>query len=157
MKKAIVYITVTAVIIVIIAIAAVFYVKSAPQKPAGEIRITPEATGARIKERGEDFFREKTYAPLISVYLKLLEKNPESLALKEKLAFAYFGAARYKEAKPLLEEIARAGSPTAEVYYKLGFIEQRDGSPDTAKKYLAEALRLNPDHAGVKEILEKMK
>lgn len=114
MKKIIKYVV---PVFVIIAVAStVIYIKGRSLKQSENKSIPPAAMQDEIKARGEALYRQKSYAPVIALYQKLLEKNPDSLELKEKLGIAYFGAGDLSKAKPLLEEVDRAGkaSPEAE-------------------------------------------
>lgn len=87
-----------------------------PNLPSSQIINT------ELQKRGEELYRKKMYAPHIALYKNLLDKMPESVDLKKKLAFAYFGAGEYERAKPLLEEVAKTPLKDDEVVRELTFI-----------------------------------
>lgn len=82
----------------------------------------PKDVPAQLEKRGEEIYRSKTYSPLIAVYKGMLAKFPDNIEVKKKLAFAYFGARDYNNAKPLLDEVARTPSADAEVLRELEII-----------------------------------
>lgn len=84
---------------------------------------SPKDIQSEIQRRGEERFRQKLYVPLIEVYKGMLEKFPDNLDLKKKLAFAYFGAEEYAKAKPLLEEVAKTNLVDDEVKRELEYIK----------------------------------
>lgn len=113
------------------------------QKPLTEM--APSTISDKIQSRGETLYKQKVYSPLIAIYENLVKKYPNNLDLKKKLAFAYFGAERYSDAKPILNDIAKTNVEDAEVYFELGVILQKEGDPNLAKE--------NFDRS--KQILEK--
>lgn len=105
---------VVAALLVITVVSLAIYIKGRTSKPAERKILPPTAMQDAIKTRGEAFYKQKTYAPVIALYQKLLETDPQSMELKEKLGLAYYGAGDLSKAKPLLEEVARAGKASPE-------------------------------------------
>ena len=95
--------------------------KQAERKPAD---IAPADVQKELQKGVEARFRQKQYAPEIYLYKKMLEKYPGSFDLKKKLAFAYFGAAQYDKAGPLLEEVEKGGAADDEVRRELEYIRK---------------------------------
>ena len=92
-------------------------------KPRPPAKATPQGFEAQIREKTELSYRHKIYAPLIEAYKKMLQKMPDNLDLKKKLAFAYFGAGDYKNAEPLLNEVAKTDLADDETRRELEYIK----------------------------------
>jgi tetratricopeptide (TPR) repeat protein len=99
------------------------YVVNGEPAPAPSA-MAPENVQKGIQEGVETKFRRSQYLPMIEVYRRMLEKYPDNIDLKKKLGMAYFGAAEYEKARPLLEEVERAGLADAEVRRELGQIRK---------------------------------
>jgi tetratricopeptide (TPR) repeat protein len=89
---------------------------------------TPQEITEGIARHGEAAYRQKLYAPLIATYKGLLEKMPDNVDLKKKLAFAYFGAMEYDKALPLLKEVTEAGLADDEVRREMEIIGKSPGN-----------------------------
>ncbi len=153
MNKKTLFISLGLALCVLLVLGFLFYTrKKTAQAP---LPLNP-STIEEIQARGVEQYRAQVYAPVIEVYRRMLEKMPENADLKKKLAFAYFSAARYDEAKPLLE--AAAGSPAAdaEAFYELAFIAKREGKNDAAAAFLKRSLELDPNHKDAKDLQGKL-
>ena len=76
-------------------------------------------------QRGERVIKKQISLALVATYEKMHAKYPDSVDLKKKLAFAYFGAELYDKALPLLEEVARTDQADTEVAHEIAFIKAR--------------------------------
>lgn len=98
-----------AAILAISAASLALYIVWRPSGPPEYKPVPPSSIENEVKARGEAFYKQKAYAPVVSLYQKLLEANPKSLELKEKLGLAYYAAGDIEKARPLLEEVVGAG------------------------------------------------
>lgn len=122
------------IVLVVLAAAAAgyyFFIRAHPVKTAAEnVKLLhPEDIQSQVQRLGEEIYKQKYYAPLIATYKKMLEEYPDNLELKKQLAFAYFGAGQYAEAKPILDEIAKTPLANEEVLRELEFIKKQNPLP----------------------------
>lgn len=141
---------------VIVIVLAAFFIHQRQHAKKSELFLPSFATTDEIQKHGEAMYRQKAYAPLIETYKRMLVRFPDNIDLKKKLAFAYFGAADYEKAKPLLEEVKIASVTDAETFYELGFIANENGNSKEALQFLGRALELDSTHNGASNLLKKM-
>ncbi|PIR17859.1 MAG: hypothetical protein COV46_02380 [Deltaproteobacteria bacterium CG11_big_fil_rev_8_21_14_0_20_49_13] len=124
MKKKAIFIFIPFAVIVLVAGTILFVINFNKAKGGAKSlgSMTSQEIGSELKKIGEERLRGKMYAPLIATYKKMLEQMPDNIDLKKKLAFAYFGAAEYEKARPLLEEVSKSGLKDDEVFRELEFI-----------------------------------
>ncbi|MBI2974469.1 MAG: tetratricopeptide repeat protein, partial [Deltaproteobacteria bacterium] len=104
------------ILTIVIVVASLAYFLSRPKKIEHTFtKKDMQDIQMGISRRGESMFKQKALAPIIATYESLLKKYPDSIDLKKKLGKAYFGAERYADAKPLLEEVAKTDEKDGEV------------------------------------------
>jgi tetratricopeptide (TPR) repeat protein len=98
------------------------------------------------------FFLGQTHEQLrdpekaILAYKKALEVRMHYLPAHEALGLVFYKQKNYKEAEINLREAEKLNSKSAEVYYTLGEIEQRNDACEKAITAYEQALKLNPDY-----------
>ena len=151
MKKNIIITLLSVVTVSVVAGVLWFYAfkKEPPRREAISTQQTLENAND-LQKRGGALFKQKIFGSQIAVYERLVAKTPQSLDLKKKLAFLYFAADKFEEAKPILKEVVASKLADAEVFYELGHIEK-------SRDYLKQALELDPNHKKARELLETIK
>ena len=140
-------------VVTVSAVAGVLWFYTFKKEPPKSEAITAPQMLEQAKDlqkRGETLFKQRIYGSQIAVYERLVAKTPQSLDLKKKLAFLYFAADKFEEARPLLKEVVASKLADAEVFYELGHIEK-------SRDYLKQALELDPNHKKARELLETIK
>lgn len=124
MKRKIIFILVPVAVIFLVVGTVLFVINfNKAKRNANSLgSTTSREMESELKRVGEERLRGRMYAPLIATYKKMLEQMPDNIDLKKKLAFAYFGAAEYEKARPLLEEVSKTGLNDDEVLRELEFI-----------------------------------
>lgn len=122
----------------------------------GDFQDALEAFARAVEEDAQDyrsyFFLGQTHEKLrdleeaVSAYQKALAIRSQYLPAHESLGLVYYQQKKYSQAEIHLREAERLGSKTAEVYYYLGEIEQRNGDCEKAVAAYEQALMLNPDY-----------
>jgi tetratricopeptide (TPR) repeat protein len=61
------------------------------------------------------------------------------------LAWCYYKNGNYEDAKKIIKKVLKIGTPDANILFHAGMIYAKLGKPETAQKYLYQALSLNPN------------
>lgn len=95
----------------------------------------------------------------IEWYVKVLDIAPDDERSNESLEYLYAQTERFEDLVALLEnKLSRAeGDKALELRYRLGSLyEQNIERPSTALDYYEEVLRMDPEHRGSQEALERL-
>jgi tetratricopeptide (TPR) repeat protein len=76
--------------------------------------------------------------------LSAANKDPESVAALQSLAFAQFHLNKLKDSRNTVEKIRRLAPDSAQVHTICGIVEIFSRNPDEAEKYFRHALKLEP-------------
>lgn len=93
-------------------------------------------------------------AEAITSYEAVIKIKPDYLPAREAAGLLYFQQKKFQEAEGHLKLAGTLGSKTAEVYYCLGEIEQREKACKNAIIAYKEALKLNPDYVAARNGLK---
>ncbi|MEW6186532.1 MAG: tetratricopeptide repeat protein [Thermodesulfobacteriota bacterium] len=141
-----------------------FFLTGMREYNKGDFQDAYEAFSRAVVEDPKDyrsyFFLGQTHEQLrdpekaVNDYKKALEVRPHYLPAQEALGLVNYKQKKFKEAEINLREAEKLGSKTAEVYYTLGEIEQRNDACEKAITAYEQALRLNPDYVAAQNGLK---
>jgi outer membrane protein len=79
-------------------------------------------------------------------YLKVLDKNPEVLEAKSKMAMTYITTANPMQGIMLLREVIAADPKNELALFNLGLLSIRSGQYDKAIERFQQVIQINPEH-----------
>ena len=79
-------------------------------------------------------------------YLKVLDKDPGNLEVKNKLAMTYVSSSNPMQGITLLREVLRDDPKNEMALYNMGMLSVQSGQNDKAVERLEELVKINPDH-----------
>jgi protein O-mannosyl-transferase len=117
-----------------------------------------EAPDALDVHRGLAFTHEHhgDIAKAIDEYQWVVQRSPDDVEARRSLATALAKAARWQEALPLLEEVARVRSSSARAHFELGFAYAQLQRKKEAAEHLELALQLQPNFEPARAALAKL-
>lgn len=113
-------------------------VESGEAAPAEEEK-PPEARSNFFLETGTQYTEEGEYEAAERAYLRALEKDPENQNIRFRLSTFYLMMQRYKDAEPLLKELADEKSDSATVHNNLAWLYATGGEMKNSEKALRHA------------------
>ena len=82
--------------------------------------------------------------------------DPSSVAARERLGLVLARAGLTREAIVYLEAAAALAPQEARIHMNLGILYAQEGDLEAARDSLRHALRLRPDYARAREVLERL-
>lgn len=90
------------------------------------------------------YYSDHARNPVEAVRLAEEHKNTKNVFEADTLAWCYYQNGQYKEAKEAIDRALSQKTPEAKFLYHAGMIAAKMGEISTARKYLYQALSLNP-------------
>lgn len=106
--------------------------------------------GYMLAERGERLDEAE------KMIRKALRREPNNYAFIDSLGWIYYQRGNYRKALMLIKRAVNIKSDDTELHYHLGMTYWRLGEREKAKRALEEALRLNPNHQGARQALDRL-
>jgi len=95
------------------------------------------------------YIEQERYERATTLLQELLTERPESVEIKEALAFALLQSGRLDRAERLYEEVLKESSYRTAALYNLGLLNRELDRPAAAEEYLARAYETASDDADI--------